>query len=202
MKKYIIQSFDIETSGPNICNHNLLAVGIVTYEYSVKECRFIDSLEVHIDGEIIYDDSTKEFWNKNQESFNQIMINREDPQICADKMIDYLTKWQKHAIDKNIGYRIVTDNCWFDDTWLSYFLCKYGGNPLRYNYHTGYIKTDNVIDINQRVQALKNDCHLNIDLYIENKTPHDHTPVNDARGIVEKYYKYLFETKPYRKYKT
>jgi hypothetical protein len=49
MKKYIIHAFDIETSGSNICLYNLLAVGIVTYEFTEKECRFIDSLEIHID---------------------------------------------------------------------------------------------------------------------------------------------------------
>lgn len=199
MKKYIIQAFDIETSGPNIVLHNLLAVGIVTYEFSNNGCKFIDSLEVHIDGDIVYDNSTKEFWNKNQDAFDNIMLNREDPSVCASKIINYLTKWQKCAIDKNINYRIITDNCWFDDTWLSYFLCKHNGQPLRYNYHTGYMKTDNVIDINQRVQAIKSDCCIDINLYIQNKTPHDHTPVSDAKGIVEKYYTYLSATKPYRK---
>jgi hypothetical protein len=203
MKQYLIQSFDIETSGPSICKHNLLAVGIATYKFDKNGCHYIDSLEVHIDeGEINFDASTKEFWLNNKEAFEIIMKDREKPEICADKIINYLSKWQKYSIDNNLHYRIITDNCWFDDSWLSYFLCKNSDNglPLRYNYHTGYMKIDNVIDISQKINALTSDCCLKIDTKKDNTfTSHDHTPVNDAKGIAERYYKYLIETQSYRK---
>ncbi len=144
------------------------------------------------------------------------MKDRETPSVCADKIIDFLSKWQKHAIDNNLHYRLLTDNCWFDDTWLSYFLCKNSENglPLRYNYHTGYMKIDNMIDLTQKINALTNDCCLKINTKKDNTltqsspcddlslhTPHDHTPVNDAKGIAERYYKYLTETQEYRKRK-
>ena len=203
----IIVAFDVETSGFNLINHDLMAVGLVAYKYNSQKNECLETLEVHIngpleDGQYRFDPITKaEFWNRNQKALDIIMIDRKSPEICAGDIIDFLIKYQQYAITHKGTFIFVTDNCWFDCTWLSYFLCKYDkrGQPIRQNYFTGYMPINNVIDISQCIRTIKSDICLNIDIKSDNTfTPHDHTPVNDAKGIAEKYFKYIKNTKMYR----
>ena len=106
-------------------------------------------------------------------------------------MITFLKKWQTEAVDNKLAFKTITDNCWFDDTWISWFLCTYGvavgGQSLRYNYCSGYTKVAHMIDINQRVAT---DAQITLG-HFKSTVPHDHTPVADARGIVERYVHYM-----------
>jgi hypothetical protein len=203
MKQTLLMGFDIETGGPIIGKHPLLAIGFCVYKLSkdYETYEFIDSVEVHIDSkEEDYDQNTLKFWQNNPEAWKTILTNTLDPEKAADVLIQFLKKWQKYSIDNNHNLRMITDNCWYDNAFISWFLSMHGGNPLRENYFTGNNRLQNMIDINQRTDALNSDlggiCKL--DKFIPS-VPHDHTPVADARGIVEKYINYLKCTKKYTK---
>lgn len=102
---------------------------------------------------------------------------------------------------EGLAFKTITDNSWFDDTWTSWFLCIYGkkegGLPLRHNYYTGYTKVADMIDLNQRTKAAATDLNSPIGSF-KPSVPHDHTPVSDARGIVERYVNYMTVTAKYR----
>lgn len=54
------------------------------------------------------------------------------------------------------------------------------------------MRIDNVIDVNQKVNAIASDMELPLKMKDFNPiVPHDHTPVSDVRGIVECYIYYL-----------
>jgi hypothetical protein len=208
MKKVILQTFDIESSGPVVGKHSLLAVGITAYEFYFKGDKpilnLLDTIEVHVFNDpIVYDEQTRQFWKENSESFNIINTNLIEKEIAAERLIDFIKNYQRLAIDNSYDYKIVTDNCWYDDTFLSWFLCVYGldGLPLRYNYYTGYMKINQVIDLSQRINSLKIDANIELDISVPNQTPHDHTPVNDAKGLAEQYVKYIIATKQLKNHK-
>ena len=209
--KYIL-SYDVETTGPRIGINNLLAVGLAVAKFDKNGYEFVDSIEVHIENEaLIFDKGTCEFWGKNKEAFDKLTQGAIDKHICADMLIDFIKKYQQLAFDKQCEFLFLTDNCWFDNLWINWFLCVYGtdGYPLRYNYinvnefnEPKYMALDKCIDLNQRVQAIKGDINqieFNIKVPIEEHVSHDHTPVNDAKGIIQKYWQYMLSSKPYRK---
>jgi hypothetical protein len=200
-KTKIVISFDIETAGHRLGYHSLLAIGMVATKVINYEYTFMESLEVHIHHDpIVFDSSTKEWWSKNEEAFNVLIQNTISPESASRQIVDFIKKYQQIAYEFDYNYQILTDNSWFDETWISHFICKYteDGYPLRHLYfQDSYMNVTNCIDLNQRIQALNNDCQLKIKFYVphEEHVSHDHTPVNDAKGLMQKYVYYLRETK-------
>ena len=141
-----------------------------------------------------YDPGTLEFWHKNQDAWDIVKSNTVPDTAAAAMLIAFIKRWQLYAIDNSLHFKTITDNCWFDDTFISWFLCKHGGLPLRYNYYTGYTKVCHMIDVNQRIDTFVSDMCGKL-LPFTPSVPHDHTPVSDARGIVEKYVNYLLSVK-------
>ncbi len=202
MKKCIMLGCDIETGGYVLDKHPLLAVGLCIYLWDGKDLdglSLLDVCEVHLQGdESAYDPGTLEFWHKNVEAWDIIREDIIPESEAAAILISFLKKWQLYAIENSLPFKTITDNCWFDDTFISWFLCRHGGLPLRYNYYTGYTKLCHMIDVNQRIEAFTAELSGKI-LPFTPSVPHDHTPVSDARGIVEKYVNYIMSTKAYRK---
>jgi hypothetical protein len=197
MKACYLLGFDIETGGPKPLIHPLLAVGFSIFRWNGKDLdglKLIDTLEVHIEAPVeTYDEDTLQFWKKNPEAWDIVRKDTISEADAADKLITFLKKYQGQALNEERPFRIVTDNCWFDDTILSTFLTQHGGNPMRYNYCTGYTKVDSVIDVNQHIQAYT--AYMNGKLIpFQSSVPHDHTPVHDSMGIVEKYVNYVMST--------
>lgn len=187
-ERYIL-GFDIETGGPIIGKHPLLAVGMCLYHYNpfVTEQTLIYSIEVHIEASLLsYDESTRcNFWEKNLKAWDEIRTSTRTPEEAAYLLIEFIKKCQKKAIDDSILLYTVTDNCWFDDTWLSSFLCSYGGNPLRHNYYTGFTPHEQMVDLNSLVNGYAYSGYKKP--FLKAKTQHDHTPLSDAKNIVERY---------------
>lgn len=204
VKKCLLFGVDIETGGPVVNAHPLLAVGFCIYSWDGR-CRptdggleLLDTIEVHIAADTKeYEPETLDWWQKQSSAWEVVKSNCIPKREAAEKLVEFLKKWQKVALDKHMEFKTITDNCWFDDTWTSWFLCTYGsdvgGKPLRHNYYSGYTKVDNMIDLNQRTKAATADLGIRLGRY-RPSVPHDHTPVSDARGIVERYVNYMNET--------
>lgn len=209
-KSQYILGVDIETSGPIIGVHPLLAIGLCVYHWNgntnekFSKLKLMDILEVHMEAkEQDYEQDTLNWW-KRQDTWEQIKSNCMSKEQAAELLVAFIKKWQGIAIELNTPFKTVTDNCWFDDTWTSWFLCVYGkhvgGLPLRQNYYKGYTKVDHMIDLNQRTKAASGDLCCTIGPFTPS-VPHDHTPVSDARGIVERYVNYMKVIAKYRKAK-
>ncbi len=131
------------------------------------------------------------------------MTDRVDMNTGINKIVDFIKKYQQLSIDNDYTYQILTDNSWFDETWISHYISLYSdGYPLRHLYFEDkYMNVSNCIDLNQRIQGIKNDCntHMSIHVPYTEHVPHDHTPVNDAKGLFQKYFYYLIETTKIRK---
>lgn len=201
---------DIETGGPILGTHQLIAIGMCVYKWNGKDMdglELMDTCEVHIEGQDDllkdYDADTLSWWRGHQASWDIVTSDTVSKEEAAEQLILFLRKWQSVALNSKLAFKTIVDNCWFDDTWTSWFLCTYGkhlgGLPLRYNYYTGYTKVDHMIDINQRTKALS-DAGLSLDSKFESSVPHDHTPVSDSRCIVERYVHYMINLKPLRKH--
>lgn len=197
MTSKILMGIDIETAGPQMGVHPLLAVGLSVWElgqYDTEQA-LLDDIEVHFNGDINkYDRGTLEFWRKNKAAWAHIKRDCVSEEEGAKQLINFIKGWQLYAFNKNISFCIITDNCWFDDTWTSNLLCKYGGLPLRHNYYTGYTKLSNVIDINQLILGARLCGIYNIP---DGNVKRDlaHTPVSDTKKIVGKYIAFVNYTK-------
>lgn len=197
MKPCYLLGFDIETGGPRApMFHPLLAVGFCLYRWNGLDLvglELVDTLEVHIKAELEYEPDTLQFWLKNPQAWEYIKTNTVPQARAAQDMIAFLKKYQKLALDEGLPFRFVTDNSWFDDTILSAFLVQHGGNMLRYNYYTGFSWLECMIDINQHIHAFT--VYMGgVLLPFKPSVPHDHTPVHDSMGIVEKYVNYTMST--------
>jgi hypothetical protein len=208
-KKTYLLGIDIETGGPILDSHPLLAVGFCMYVWNGRcndqsTLTLVDTCEVHMEAHIdSYEPDTLEFWIKNKEAWEAVRSDTVSKKEAAEILIRFLRKWQLEALTTNMSFKIITDNCWFDDTWTSWFLCTHGnhvgGRPLRHNYYSGFTRVDHMIDVNQRIQAVTSDMGSMVKLLpFQASVPHDHTPVSDARGIVEKYVNYMHSLAMYR----
>mmetsp|Transcript_36594 Transcript_36594/g.62300 ORF Transcript_36594/g.62300 Transcript_36594/m.62300 type:complete len:224 (+) Transcript_36594:78-749(+) len=209
----IVLTFDIETLGPDVGRHPLVAIGAVAHEFNRKTGQFhlLETLELHFNFEMEdADPRTLQWWqsDENKQAWEDLRANAVSLPDGAATLNEFILKWQCEAIEvRKSSYNILTDNAWYDETWISWLLCTHtqNGHALRKtNYPDygkgGWMKIGNCIDVNQRVDAL-NDLGLSIGLSSKFRcsVPHDHTPVNDAIGIAEKWFFYLRETKELRK---
>lgn len=208
-KNCYLLGIDIETAGPAIGQHPLLAIGMCVYSWNGKcddknVLKLLDTVEVHMDGDISeYDPSTLQFWKNNKAAWDIVRSDTVTKTEAAETLVKFLKKWQSKAATNKVAFKTITDNCWFDDTWTSWFLSTYGshvgGRPLRDNYYSGYTKTCHMIDINQRIAAVTSDMSGIKMLPFKPSVPHDHTPVSDSRGIVEKYVNYMISLDSHRR---
>lgn len=187
--------------------HPLLAVGLCLYAWDGKDPEkglfLVDTCEVHIEGDLAdYEEDTLQWWGQHPDAWEAIQKDTVDMKTAAGTLIEFIRKYQTQAAERKRPFKIVTDNCWFDDTWVSWLLCvhgkEYGGLPLRYNYLHGYTGACDMIDITQRTHAIKADASINMPAFTPS-VQHDHTPVADARGIAEKYAHYAHHLTAVRK---
>lgn len=205
-KPCYLMGVDIETGGPVVGTHPLLAVGLCIYQWNGKDLNkldLIDTCEVHIEANIQeYEEDTLQWWHGQAAAWAAIRENTVDMKTAAGMLIKFIKKYQTQAAEANRPFKVITDNCWFDDTWVSWLLCihgkEYGGLPLRYNYLSGYTDSCNMIDITQRRKAVQEDAMIKMPPF-EPTIQHDHTPVADSRNIVEKYVHYAYHIAQVRK---
>ena len=185
-------AFDVETSGPSTQRNSLMAVGIAKYLATGKSVEYLGGLEVHLEVSLEnYEPSTLEFWKTQSCAWEQVKQNTIPVKEAQRLVVEFLQSAERDAEKLGANYRIITDNAWFDPEWINLLLSSPGpglGLPIRYSQLTGqYFKVTTVIDTNQWVQAL-GQCGIPTQIKLFRSTiPHDHTPLNDARSIAEKY---------------
>lgn len=188
----VVHAFDVETSGPRIGKHSLMSVGAACVEISPRgHMTVLDRFFVTVrwpEG-LVFDDNTREFWRQNHQAF---LVNTSDSKPvkeAAQELYQHIYDVQRKASLRKARYVLLTDNAYFDVPWIDWFLCEHTerGQPLRHNYFTGWLGAQNVIDLSERLQTLR-EVHMAPDMRdFHSLTPHDHTPLNDAMRLAERY---------------
>jgi hypothetical protein len=187
----VVHAFDVETSGPRIGKHCLMSIGAACVEISRGHMTVLDRFFVTIkwpEG-LVFDEKTRDFWRQNQQAFLINTTNTKPVKEAAQMLYEHIYEAQRKASLRKARYVLLTDNAYFDVPWIDWFLCEHTerGLPLRHNYFTGWLLPSNVVDLSERIQCLK---EVNIDLQMRSfhsATPHDHTPLNDALRLAERY---------------
>lgn len=208
----VVQTFDIETIGPCVGQHPLVAIGTTIHGYD-KSNKFelLDSLEIHFEFDLTTSDADTLVWwqsSENTEAWQHIQTNPVSLAHGAAQLQEFIDMWQRRAIEEwGRSYTVLVDNAWYDDTWISWLLCHHGGRPLRHTCvpsydKNGWMRVSHVVDISQRTAAL-NDVNVSVGFKdFKSTTPHDHTPVNDATVIAEKWFWYRERTRAWRQTNT
>ena len=94
---------------------------------------------------------------------------------------------QEVAAKRKAKYVLVTDNSFYDVGWLDWLLSTYSATalPLRHSYTSGWLPADSVVDVTQRLRALR-DIGLRVQVP-RTSTCEAHTPLHDATEIAHKY---------------
>jgi len=187
----VVHAFDVETSGPRIGKHSLMSIGAACVELSRGHVTILDRFFVTIrwpEG-LVFDETTRDFWHQNPQAFTTNTRNGKPVKEAAQMLYEHIHEAQRKASLRKARYVLLTDNAYFDVPWIDWFLCEHTerGLPLRHNYFTGWMGPQNVVDLSERLQCLR---EVNIDLNMQgfhSNTPHDHTPLNDALRLVERY---------------
>jgi len=111
---------------------------------------------------------------------------------AAEQLRDHVCEVQTMAEKRRAEYVLVTDNPYFDVAWIDALLTKYteNGQPLRYNYVTGWMSDAQMINVTERILALKEvGLSLNMQAF-RPSVPHDHHPLHDAIRLAELYAHY------------
>lgn len=188
----LAHAFDIETSGPRIGRHSLMSIAAVCLEIPKRgPVTIIDQFFVTLrwpEG-LVFDDKTRQFWAENPMAFAVSTTNTIPVKEAAHNLYTHIYAVQRKAHLRNAKYVVVTDNAYFDVAWIDWFLSTYTeqGMPLRHNYFTGWMRSDRMINLSERLSTL-HEAGTPMDMrFFASTVPHDHTPLNDAKALAEKY---------------
>jgi hypothetical protein len=207
MKPILIHTLDLEASGPNLGTiHSILAVGgsatLVQKGYTTKIMgRFQANLSwPH---PIQWNAETYTWYTTNHLSaLESLCVDQVTPEVAACELTHHINAMQQLAAHNKWDYRIVVDNEFFDIPWIDWFLLSFCpfAQPLRQSRVDGhYMGATEIIDVNQRLQAMRD---LGLNTRLKEFVPAvraDHTPLRDSLYIAEKYIHYLKVTDVHRK---
>jgi hypothetical protein len=192
MPPILAHSFDVETTSPRIGPSRLISVGACCLEIPTNgPVTVVNSFMVNIEWPepLVYDhDETEQFWRDHPEAFAKCTTGGVTPEAAAVALEAHVRAVQDVAAKRKAKYILVTDNSFFDVGWLDWLLTTYSTTalPLRHNYVTGWMSAENVVDVTQRLRALR-DAGFRITVPKAAATSADHTPLNDATAIAHKY---------------
>lgn len=188
----VVHAFDVETSGPRVGKHSLMSVGAACVEISPRgHLTVLDRFFVTVrwpEG-LVFDENTREFWRTNPQAFTINTANAKPVKEAAQLLYEHIYEVQRKAHARKTRYVLLTDNAYFDVPWIDWFLCEHTekGLPLRHNYFTGWLGPPNVVDLSERMQTLR-EVHMAPNMQgFHSSVPHDHTPLNDAMRLAERY---------------
>jgi|LauGreDrversion4_2_1035121.scaffolds.fasta_scaffold00128_3 hypothetical protein len=188
----LAHAFDIETSGPRIGRHSLMSIAAVCLEIPKRGAiAIIDQFFMTIrwpEG-LVFDEKTRQFWTEHPAAFAISTTNTVPVKEVAQALYNHVYNVQKKAHLRNAKYVVVTDNSYFDVAWIDWFLSTYTetGMPLRHNYFSGWMRTDRMINLSERLCVLQ-EAGYPLDMrFFHASVLHDHTPLNDAKVLAEKY---------------
>ena len=188
----LAHSFDVETSSPTIGEGKLMSIGACVLEIPNNgTVEVIDTFCENIDweGGLVFDHpKTEQFWKDNPDAFATCTKEVSPPSVVAGRLRDHIRAVQEIANKRKAKYVIVVDNAWFDVPWIDWFLSSFSAEalPLRHNYLTGWMSVENVVDVNQRIRALR-DIGLRVNVPPDIVEGAEHTPLTDAKCIAHKF---------------
>ena len=163
---------DIETDGPDMERNSMIWLGVF---------RLTESLGTKFEGKIRPKTNT---WNS--EALGVTGLSREETMMFErpEIAIPGFVEWVNSNTEPGKRALFCSDNNGYDWGWLNYYLWRYAeGNPFG---HTSC----NIRNLYQGLMAgraaagiKENHPHSSFEHLV--MTPHDHNPVNDARGLAE-----------------
>lgn len=188
-----VHAFDIETSSPRLGPQKLMSIGATCLTISKcgeQKTTYSFSAVINWENGLIFDHKkTKQFWDHNLEAYKMNTKDGKSPHDVARMLKDHISNIQRDAYEQNVKYIVLTDNSYYDVVWLDWFLSTYSkdGLPLRINYWTGWMTSNQMVNLEERLQALKEiNCFVDWSSF-KATVKHDHTPLNDAIFLAEKY---------------
>lgn len=185
MKRKIIFSIDIETSGPLVTKHQIIALGF--YACFVDSGEQILKERIVFEGPYEYDTATWEtFWSNHSNILEEFSKSIQwKPMYAMEVFSSHLD-----ALDRTYDVLIVSDNASFDFGFVNYYLSKYlDRRPLNYcfgqyrtlcdtdSYNSGFAK--------MLPGSSDTDIAKVTGKTMPNKDLHNHMPENDAMYIAE-----------------
>lgn len=164
---------DIETDGPNMDENSMFWFGAV---------RLTEALDITFEGEVR---PKSDKWDPkalavSHRTRNEV-IRFDPPEIIMPRF----ATWVRRHTNSGTRALFCSDNNGYDWGWLNYYLWRYAGeNPFGHtscnikNLYQGLMAGRAATGIKDSPKVRDSFKHLV-------KTPHDHNPVNDARGLGE-----------------
>lgn len=137
-----------------------------------------------------FDDVTQRFWDANPLALIASTSNGQAPEVVARDLAAHIAEVRRGARKRKARYTLVTDNEQFDVKWIDWFLSVYGPAdtlPLRHDTVDGYLHTPHVVDVAQRIEALR---EAGMAVVPRQRPLHKlplHVPLDDARWILMRY---------------
>lgn len=188
----LVHAVDVESTGPRIGYHSLLSIGCCCLEINGEHApQIIDRFLVTIEwpNGLVFDPTTLHFWKQHPAALVCNTSNTVAPEKAAELLLAHIKKIQHMAFVRKAQYVIVTDNPYYDVSWIDYLLRQYCPDalPLRHNYFTGWMPSRQLVNINERLQGMRDiGVYLNMDGFCTTVVA-DHTPLNDAIILAQKY---------------
>lgn len=198
MPVLLAQTVDIECSHQEVGDRRLMSIGSCLFEVDMAPKRkgtvlrnFFMVIDWGPDG-LDFDAPTRSFWDELPSRIKLANTQQgSPPNEVAKAFSDFLEECQRQSTQRKAAYKIVTDNAGFDIGWLDWFLSSFnpGGTLLQKSKVMGPMH-NYIVDVRQRVATL---FELNMGFtweYFKPSVAADHTPINDAINMAQKYQYY------------
>jgi len=194
----LLHGFDVETSGPILEIHEIMAVSFVAVRFDrpSRTATKIAALTLNLEtrDESAWWPATLEFWRQNPEALKRNtdpLGGRVAPANAAQQIHAHLATIQDVAHRNGWTYKQITDNSRFDYAWVNHLLGKSGLMPVDYLRTNGeYLRVGSMIDVAQWSVATKFNVSAPMipqDCVAKTGPRLKHTPESDAEESIELY---------------
>lgn len=186
---------DVETTGQNLTQHAMIALGAVVMDEQFNELEtFAGYLKMN-KSRVWEQRCVDEFWSKNQTILEKIEKNANNPYVVMNSFVEWLSLLDAKFKDNLV---VVSDNVGFDVAWINEYLSIYTTRPsLDYRWcdiEKKYVyrriwDTNSVMHGALLVNTGKViEWNVETALEVQNdRWKNDHDPLNDARNVAANY---------------
>jgi hypothetical protein len=130
----LVLSVDIETSGCNVVEHGILAIGYCVGDLD-GNVLFKDRINMMLDDGCYFEERcVKEFWSKYPDVLKTIQTDAVGPHVGIRAFVDFV-----YDLEEQYDLIIISDNPVFDIGFLNYYMAKYlKVRPLSYTSTGSY----------------------------------------------------------------
>lgn len=201
----LVHAFDIEATHPKVGDRRLMSVAAVCLELPTAPRRFrgpsgpgqvVDSFFGVVewpDGLDVSDAGTAAFWRAHPAAWKASTEGGAPPAVVARRLHEHIAAVQLTAERRRIGYKVLTDNAFYDPGWIDWFLATHGPDaalPLQHHSVKGYMSARNKVDVSQRYEALR-ELRLPYKPFVDDGgAALAHHPLHDATRIARSYEHY------------